>query len=137
MTTFVRPDPLPGMFDDIFWKYVAQEDLRLQRCSQCGQFRYPPGPCCPNCLSPESVWTSLSGNGRVISWNEFQRQYFPTMPPPYVVAAIETDEGPIMIGNIPSPADAMSFGAPVTVYFEHTETVSGKPLTICQWRLQD
>jgi uncharacterized OB-fold protein len=59
------------------------------------------------------------------------------MPPPYMVAAIETEEGPIMIGNIPSPADAMSFGAPVTVYYEHTETVSGKPLTICQWRLQD
>jgi hypothetical protein len=42
-----------------------------------------------------------------------------------------------MIGNIPSPADAVSFGAPVEVYYEQTETVSGKPFTICQWRLQE
>jgi transcription elongation GreA/GreB family factor len=45
--------------------------------------------------------------------------------------------GPIMIGNIPSPGDEVSFGAPVELYYEQTETVSGKLLTICQWRLQN
>ena len=28
------------------WNEIAQA-MKLQRCSQCGTFRYPPGPSCP------------------------------------------------------------------------------------------
>ena len=34
----------------------ARRILRLQRCANCGRFRYPPGACCPNCLSTEAGW---------------------------------------------------------------------------------
>jgi uncharacterized OB-fold protein len=99
MTPLRRPTPVRGIYDDRFWGFVQDEELRMQQCDACGELRFPPAPVCPRCLSPECTWTPLSGKGAVLGWTVFHRQYFPELPVPYTVIAVETDEGPIVMGN--------------------------------------
>jgi uncharacterized OB-fold protein len=86
-----------SIHDQPFWESVAQGETRMQRCSACRTYRYPPGACCPNCLSLEAEWAPLSGKGRVLSWTTIHRQYLPAYPAPSTVVVVHLDEGPIMV----------------------------------------
>ena len=44
-----------------FWGFTGRKELRLQKCDECGKFRWPPGPTCDRCLSEEFTWEALSG----------------------------------------------------------------------------
>jgi uncharacterized protein len=95
--------PGPQLFspyDAPMWDSVAAGAMRLQRCANCGRWRYPPGPSCPACLSTEATWDMVSGGGRLLSWTTFHRQYLPAYPSPATCVAVELAEGPIVIGNI-------------------------------------
>ena len=110
------PRPRPSLSDAPFWEYARRRELRLQRCSNCRAWRFPPAPVCDQCLSPEAEWAPLSGRGTIYSWIVFHRQYFPALPPPYNVASIELAEGPLFIGNVINvPDDAITIGLPVRV----------------------
>ena len=114
-----HPRPTMGLYDRPFWEHVAAADLRLQRCRSCAAFRYPPGPVCPQCLSPEHDWTALSGTGVVLGWARFHRQYFDELPPPYTVVAVETAEGPVLVGNYLTTTErAPACGDQVHVVYE-------------------
>jgi uncharacterized OB-fold protein len=80
-----------------FWEFTKDRELRLQRCADCGKFRWPPGPTCDQCLSDRFDWELLSGTGKVLSWSTFHRAYFPEYPPPHTVVALELAEGPYFI----------------------------------------
>mgnify|MGYP006282016447 FL=1 len=45
-------------------------------------------------------WKPLKGQGTILSWVIFHRQYFDNFPPPYNVVAVQLDEGPIVISNL-------------------------------------
>ena len=110
------PRPRPSLSDAPFWEYARRRELRLQRCSSCRAWRFPPAPVCDQCLSPEAEWAPLSGRGTIYSWIVFHRQYFPALPPPYNVASVELAEGPLFIGNVINvPDDAITIGLPVRV----------------------
>ena len=87
-------------YDKPMWDSVAGDGMRIQCCTECSLHRYPPGACCPNCLSTEARWAKLSGKATVLSWTTFHRQYLPAYPAPYTVVAVKLAEGPIMIANI-------------------------------------
>lgn len=130
-----RPSPISGLFDGPYWDFAAKGELRLQQCAVCDAFRYPPGPCCPVCLSVDAEWTRLSGHGRIVSWTVFHRQYFPQMPVPYTVASIETQEGPLLIGNLlTAAASDLKVGAAVCLEFQPI-TCDGAKFNLPQWRL--
>lgn len=131
-----RPRPRPGLYDDPYWEHIARGELRLQRCHSCREFRYPPGPVCPGCLHDEDEWVALSGRGRLLSWTVFHRQYFPGMSTPYVVAAVRTDEGPIVIGNAVSVDRAdLRLDMLMTAVIEDVVDPDGS-WRICQWQPQ-
>lgn len=100
----MRPARVRGLNQDPFWEYVGRGQLRLQRCRACGRFVYPPAPVCARCWSEDLAWVPVGGRGRVVSWTRFHRTYFPELPAPYVVAAVELDEGPIVVADT-RPAD--------------------------------
>jgi uncharacterized OB-fold protein len=105
-------------YDEPMWQSVAEGALKLQRCAQCGRFRYPPGPCCPACLSTEARWEAVSGRGRVLSWTTFHRQYLPAYPPPLTCVAVALEEGPIVIANVDADdAAALRIDAPVALIY--------------------
>jgi len=56
-----------SMYDEPFWESANEGQLRMQCCTECSTYRYPPGACCPKCLSLEAEWKPVSGKGRVLS----------------------------------------------------------------------
>ncbi len=82
-----------------FWAFTERRQLRLQRCDDCGRFRWPPGPVCDRCLSEDFTWEEVSGRGALLSWVVFQRQYFEEYPAPHPVVMVELAEGPLFISQ--------------------------------------
>lgn len=137
MIALKRPRPIIGVYEKPFWDAVQARELRLQKCGSCGHVWYPPGPVCTECLADDWTFTLMSGRGRIVTWTVFHRQYFPDIPVPYLVASIELDEGPLMIGNVPglTPENAR-LELPVQVDFEPATGKDGDWL-IVQWRVRD
>jgi uncharacterized protein len=128
MTT---PDkPLPELTDETrpFWESAKAHALALQRCTACGQFRYPPTPYCPRCLDDGVEWTPVSGRATVYSFVIMHQVYHPAFRDdvPYNVAAIEFEEGPRMYSNVVDCDNAaLRVGMPVElVYDDVTDEVT-------------
>lgn len=98
------PTPIAGLYDGPFWESVRAHQMRLQACTGCGAFRYPPGPACPNCLSDGVEWHPVGDGATILSWVVFHRRYLPAYEPPYNVIAVRLDEGPVMISNLEGEA---------------------------------
>ena len=92
-----RPARAMDPYAEQFWSFTKTKELRLQKCSECGKYRWPPGPTCDRCLSEESSWEVLSGAAKVLSWTTFHRGYFEEYPPPHTVVAVELAEGPFFV----------------------------------------
>lgn len=108
-------------YDEPLWASVDDGKLSIQQCTSCDHFRYPPGACCPQCLSTETRWKPVSGRGRLLSWTTFHRQYLPDYPPPVTCVAVQLEEGPIMIGNVDtSEREKLCLDASVELFYgEH------------------
>lgn len=132
MTLLDRPRPSMDLYEKPFWEYVQKRELHLQLCSNCSHLRYPPGPVCPRCQSNAFRWKPVSGQGQVISWTVFHRQYLPQLPVPYIVASVALEEGPLLIANINVSPDRMYLGLPVRLVFEEAEGKEGR-WQIYQW----
>jgi uncharacterized OB-fold protein len=89
-----------SLYDEPMWHSIGTENWQLQQCSNCHEYRYPPAPICPHCLSMDYAWQPLSGRGTILSWVVFHRQYFPDYPAPYNNVAVQLAEGPIIISNL-------------------------------------
>jgi len=122
--------PLPEINDENrpFWEATKQKALKLQKCSDCGQFRYPAARICPFCHSMNDEWVAVSGKGRVYTWTVFHQVYHPAFKDdaPYNVAIIKLDEGPQLISNvIGCELSDIYMDMPVEVVFEKvTEDVT-------------
>ena len=42
----VRPPRAMDPYAAQFWEYTLSKELRLQKCSECAKYRWPPGPTC-------------------------------------------------------------------------------------------
>jgi uncharacterized OB-fold protein len=89
-----------SIYDQPMWESIRGRTWSLQSCDDCGEYRYPPAPICPNCLCMGYKWKPLSGTGKILSWVVFHKQYLPDYPPPYNVVAVQLAEGPIVISNL-------------------------------------
>lgn len=121
--TQAPPRPLPVTDEDTkpFWDYCKAHELRVQKCSQCGELRYPPSPICPHCMSMTAEWAKLSGKGKVFSYIIVRRPYHPAFAKemPYVAAIIELQEGIRMLSNVTGCKwDEVKIDMPVEVAFE-------------------
>ena len=77
-----------------FLQAAGEGRFVLQRCSDCGHLRYPPGPACPICQSLGSEWSEASGKGTIYSYEIVMHPIHPAFRErvPYVVALVELDE---------------------------------------------
>ena len=89
-----------GVHDAKMWEGFTDHRLLLQHCRSCGEHRFPPGPACAPCLSPDYDWVPASGAAEIVSWAIFHRQYLPSYPVPYNVIAVRLAEGPLIISNL-------------------------------------
>ena len=84
---------------DFFWDGIDANTLLLQKCSDCGQLRYPPGPMCPGCQSLNWAPQESNGHGVVCAWI-VSKPPSETTAAGRTVALIQLDEGVRMIANI-------------------------------------
>jgi len=117
-----KPLPVPDPETEVFWDGLKQGKLLLQRCGDCGKYRYYPRMVCPHCLSGNTEWVESEGMGIVYSFTIVHKA-----PPafqgdtPYVVALIELKEGVRMLSNlVTDEPDKVRIGMPVKVIFEKT-----------------
>lgn len=101
--------PVLGLYDRLMWESISSKAMRLQKCRECGQFRYPPGPTCSFCLSLKFDWELISGQAIIWSWVIFHRQYLEAYPTPYNVISIQLKEGPLMFSNLVGPTPTGSW----------------------------
>ncbi|MHB8634180.1 MAG: Zn-ribbon domain-containing OB-fold protein [Thermoplasmatota archaeon] len=106
-----------------FWREIPQRyNLEASRCANCQAMHFPPREVCPTCRR-RSIGrmerVNLAGRGRVVEWTRVHKAapgYRNQVP--YVIALIQAEEGPLMIGQIvDSPPEAIAAGAWVTAVF--------------------
>ncbi|MDD9875969.1 MAG: Zn-ribbon domain-containing OB-fold protein [Magnetovibrio sp.] len=104
-----------------YWAAAAEGRLVIQKCADCGTFRFYPRHLCPGCGGDAAAWTEVSGRGAVHSFTVVHRAPTPAFRAlaPYVIALIDLDEGPRMMANLLG-ADALetAIGDPVGVVFQ-------------------
>jgi uncharacterized OB-fold protein len=103
-----------------FWSALEEGTMVLQRCGQCGSFRYPITPVCPRCGGIAFAWEAASGHGTIFSRVVYRRNYLPEFEPlmPYVVATVALAEGPRMFGLVRDRHKPPEIGAPVHLEIE-------------------
>jgi len=121
MSDYLKPIPVPSEDSKPHWEGAKRHELCLQRCQECGAFRLPPAPLCPECTALGGEWTKVSGRGKVYSFVIFHRAYHKAFEKdlPYAVAVIELKEGPRLLSNIVGiTPDQICCDMPVEVTFE-------------------
>jgi uncharacterized OB-fold protein len=104
----------------LYWERVREIGFALPRCADCGRFHFYPRPACPWCASTSVAPASASGRGTVYSYSVVHRAPSKAFADqvPYVVAIIETDEGPHLMSRIVGIApEAVTIGLRVKAGF--------------------
>lgn len=113
--------PLIDLDSKPYWDYLQRKELRLQKCTNCKQFRFPPYPACPYCGTPGGDWHALSGKGKIYSWIVVHHPVDSRLKEdvPYVVALVELEEGPRLVGRLVGlPPEEIKGEMPVKGRFE-------------------
>lgn len=85
---------------EAFWAACAQHRLIVQRCVTCGTHQHYPRPYCLTCDGREMAWVEASGRGVIHALTVMRLPVIPELPPPYLLALVDLDEGLRMLTNI-------------------------------------
>jgi uncharacterized OB-fold protein len=123
-----RPNRTRGPAHDIFWSWCEKGELRLQRCTSCGQLSWPVNEGCEYCGSSAIDWERMSGRGRIISWATFYQDYYAgLLATPYDTILVELEEGPLFTSDPLGFGEAeIEFGMAVTLAFLDCEDDAGR-----------
>lgn len=127
------PRPAPGPDEAPFWEACRRHELRLPRCAECGAFRFPPRPRCPECRSPAVEWEAVAGTGTVASFTLISPPVLPAFADrvPYNAVVVQLDEGPFLVSNlVDANDDDLAAGVRVEVTFADLD----ETLTLPQFR---
>ena len=118
--SYNKPLPRQDTDNKPFWAATKDGKFLLHFCKDCGDTRFPPGPVCPKCLSPEQDWKPASGEGTLESWVDFHRAYWDGFKDelPYRVCLVRLAEGPVVVSSLVDKTDNLRMGAPVKVVFD-------------------
>jgi uncharacterized protein len=117
------PSPAASAETAGWWEACLSHRLVVQRCTECGTTRHPPGPVCPWCRSLAFEWSELPGTGTVYTFTVVRQAFLPALAGtvPYVVAAIEPDGagGARFVSNVVDcDPEEVEIGMPVEVVWE-------------------
>jgi uncharacterized OB-fold protein len=130
---WTKPLPQPDDVNRAYWNAAVEGRLVIQQCPHCSHRQFYPRALCTQCGEPPD-WMECTGRGTVHTFTIIRQM---GMRPfrdelPYVVAMIELEEGPLIMGNVTDcDPGAVQIGAPVEVHFVRaTDDVS-----VPYWRL--
>lgn len=113
-----RPVPQPDLLTTPYWEQLRQGRFALPHCQSCGRYHFYPRDECPHCGSDRIAWSAATGLGTVYSFSVVHRAPGPAFKDdvPYVVAIVETDEGPHLLSRVVGvEPDAVRIGMRVRV----------------------
>jgi uncharacterized protein len=117
------PEPAASAETVGWWEAAAAHRLVVQRCTDCGHTRHPPGPVCPRCRSLASEWSAVAGTGTVYTYTVVRQAFIPSLQDklPYVVIVVELDgaNGARIVSNLVDvEPEEVTVGMPVEVVWE-------------------
>ena len=116
--------PLPNVDDPVaapHWDAARENRLVFQRCLGCGYVRWPAAKTCPECLGEQDEWAEMSGRGRIWSFCTYEHALHECFAAdaPYVLAAVQLDEGPFLFTNIVGSIEGIGIERRVEAVFDH------------------
>jgi uncharacterized OB-fold protein len=137
----VRPAPLADRDSEPWWQALGRHEFVIQRCDDCGRWRWPARALCNGCGSQSVSWQQASGSGSIASWIVNHHSFDPAFPSPYVVVAVRLAEQDdiVMYGSWAGAADGsdVTIGAAVRVGFDDAVTPEGEPFSLVRWAPAD
>lgn len=124
MEGFPRPLPVPTPTSQPFWDGLANEQVTLQHCDDCGAWVFYPRSHCSQCLSPNLTWKPVSGLGTLYTFTVARQ---PTAPQfadqiPQLIIVVELEQGvrlnSVMVNVVP---DGMTVGMAVKPVFHQQD----------------
>jgi hypothetical protein len=115
----ILPEPTPETRH--FWEGCKAGELRLQRCTDCGESYFPPRAFCPKCACRDVEVYAASGKATLYSYVINHRPRPDMGTEPHSIAVVELAEGPRMMTNIvgcPQTPEALQLDMPVQVTFQ-------------------
>jgi uncharacterized OB-fold protein len=98
---------------EAFWKACTERRLTIQRCAGCGSHQFYPRPFCLACEGTALAWVDSTGQGTIYSLTTVRLPVTDDLPPPYLLALVDLDEGPRLLTNI--QAETAEIGDRVSV----------------------
>lgn len=109
-----------------FLDHLARRELRLARSRRDGrildvsELRQ---------ADPDDLdWIEASGRGRLFSFVIYRRPYHPDFPPPYNVAAVALQEGPLLISTVLTEPERLVIDMPLQAAFAPDGRLVFQPL---------
>jgi uncharacterized OB-fold protein len=118
---YTKPLPRPRKIDEPYWEAARRNELRVQRCLECGEWWLPPSDFCPNCLAHNFEWAKASGLGTIWTRIFMHQVYYQAFAGdvPYNIVWVRLDEGPMLTANVVGTANAsINVGDRVEVTFD-------------------
>lgn len=118
---YQKPLPFVSEVNRPYWDAARRHELVLQRCQECGHYRYPPGDTCPRCLSDRLAWVKVSGRGSIYTWVVFHQVYHQAFAndAPYAVVVVQLEEGARLVTNlVDCQTEDIEIGMAVEVVFD-------------------
>jgi uncharacterized OB-fold protein len=94
------PLPPPTDLTRPYWAACAEGRLIVPRCGECGRCFFRPEFACTHCASQQWSWVESAGKGSLYSFSVVHRAPSTAFPLPYVLAAVDVDEGFTMFSNV-------------------------------------
>jgi uncharacterized OB-fold protein len=104
-----------------FWDGARAGRLVLQRCLDCGAWRFPAAHICPACRGARGEWQAASGRATLVSYCLFHKPYFDGFAGelPYNVIQVRLEEGVQLFSNLVGVAnDRIVIGMSLRAVFE-------------------
>lgn len=89
-----RPKPELGPWNRQFWTGGEHGELRIPKCTACGNFLHPMNTVCRFCQSSALEWVAVSGDASVVGVTINEQMFMPNFTPPYVIAVVRLDDAP-------------------------------------------
>ncbi|MBW1929361.1 MAG: Zn-ribbon domain-containing OB-fold protein [Deltaproteobacteria bacterium] len=82
-----------------YQEYLKKGEFIGLKCAKCGSINFPPMAVCRDCSGTTLEPVSLKGEGTIRTFTVI-RVAPEGKKPPYIIAMVELDEGPYVIGNL-------------------------------------
>lgn len=131
----IGPPDLDNQLLAPFWEGTSRNQLRVQKCSGCGQLIWLPRYICPVCYRPNLVWAPVGTRASLFTWTEVGRSTSPGFENgSYLIGIVQLQDHPHirMVGNLINIAsDELVPGLPMQARFVRLQA-PGEP-SLVHW----